>query len=47
MGTGSDGQNNLFSSRQDEAREKSFSAGQGKGKNMRGGAGQEKLLRLM
>ena len=47
MGTGSDGQNNLFSSRQDGAREKSFSAGQGKGKNMRGGAGQEKLLRLV
>ena len=44
---GSDGQNSLFSSRQDGAREKSFSAGQGKGKNMRGGAGQEKLLRLV
>ena len=47
MGTGSDGENNFFSSRQDGAREKSFSAGQGKGKNMRGGAGQEKLLRLV
>ena len=42
MGTGSDGQNNLFSSRQDEAREKSFSAGQGKGKNTLGGARGEK-----
>ena len=47
MGTGSDGENNLFSSRQDGAREKSFSAGQGKGKNMQGGAGQEKLLTLV
>ena len=45
---GSDGQNSLFSSSQDGAREKSFSAGQGKGKkNMRGGGGQEKLLRLV
>ena len=44
---GSDGQNSLFSSSQDGAREKSFSAGQGKGKNMQGGAGQEKLLTLV
>ena len=47
MGTGSDGQNNLFSSRQDETKEKSFSAGKGKGKIMRSGAGQEKLFRLV
>ena len=32
--------------RQDGAREKSFIAEQGKGENMWGGTGQEKLLRL-
>ena len=47
---GSDRQNSLFlwgRTRQDGAREKSFIAEQGKGKNMWGGTGQEKLLRLV